>query len=266
MNCAVHTDLPATAYCRTCGRALCEGCKRDVKGVIFCQDCLAARLEGTVPAAAVPPSGVVPVYVPSGSGSPVFATLLGFIPGVGAFYNGQFTKGFIHVGVFALLISLQTAVNNSGLNVLIGFGIAIWYFYMVFDAYTTAKAKLLGQPLPDPLGLNNLFGPGINQTTMATPIAPPLSSMSVPAAGSSASVPPYSVVPQAAVPRAPSPGGAIWLIAIGVIFLLSNFGFFEWRWVGHLWPLVLIAMGLWMAYRRFFESGPGGSQPGGPQQ
>ncbi len=34
MNCAVHPDAPVAAYCRTCGKALCENCKRDVRGVI----------------------------------------------------------------------------------------------------------------------------------------------------------------------------------------------------------------------------------------
>ena len=49
MNCAVHNQTPAVAYCRTCGKAVCEQCKRDVRGVIYCEDCLAARVEGTLP-------------------------------------------------------------------------------------------------------------------------------------------------------------------------------------------------------------------------
>ena len=44
MNCAQHTDTAAVAYCRTCGKALCEVCKRDVQGTIFCEPCLAARI------------------------------------------------------------------------------------------------------------------------------------------------------------------------------------------------------------------------------
>jgi len=46
MNCAQHTDTAAVAYCRTCGKALCESCKRDVQGTIFCDPCLAARVHG----------------------------------------------------------------------------------------------------------------------------------------------------------------------------------------------------------------------------
>ena len=36
--------------------------------------------------------------------SPGVAMLLGFIPGVGAMYNGQFVKGFVHVIIFVMLI------------------------------------------------------------------------------------------------------------------------------------------------------------------
>jgi len=44
MNCTIHTDAPAVAYCRTCGTALCAACKRDVRGVIYCENCLAQRM------------------------------------------------------------------------------------------------------------------------------------------------------------------------------------------------------------------------------
>ncbi len=51
MNCATHTDIPAVAYCRTCGKPLCATCSRDVQGVIYCESCLAERLHGTSSAA-----------------------------------------------------------------------------------------------------------------------------------------------------------------------------------------------------------------------
>ena len=49
MNCAVHNQTQAVAYCRTCGKALCEECKRDVMGAIYCEPCIAARLQGALP-------------------------------------------------------------------------------------------------------------------------------------------------------------------------------------------------------------------------
>ena len=46
MNCATHSDTAAVAFCRTCGKPLCNQCTRDVRGVIYCEACLAARMEG----------------------------------------------------------------------------------------------------------------------------------------------------------------------------------------------------------------------------
>ena len=55
MNCATHSDIAAVAFCRSCGKPLCGTCTRDVRGVVYCEPCLAARLEGTAP-----PAGFVP--------------------------------------------------------------------------------------------------------------------------------------------------------------------------------------------------------------
>ena len=45
MNCANHADVSAVAYCRTCGKALCANCTRPVRGVIYCEECLGAKME-----------------------------------------------------------------------------------------------------------------------------------------------------------------------------------------------------------------------------
>jgi hypothetical protein len=73
----------------------------------------------------------------------VLALILGFIPGVGAIYNGQYAKGLIHVVVFGLLISLVTSGHGS-LEPLFGILIAAWVFYMAFEAYHTARKKRYG--------------------------------------------------------------------------------------------------------------------------
>ena len=66
MNCNTHGDTAAVAFCRTCGKPLCNQCTRDVRGVIYCEACLAARMEGMAPAAGfVPPQQTVyPPYTP----------------------------------------------------------------------------------------------------------------------------------------------------------------------------------------------------------
>jgi hypothetical protein len=226
MNCAVHTDTPATAYCRTCGKALCENCKRDVMGAIYCEPCIAVRLQGSQPQA-IP--AVAPVAVVPGTPSPGVAMLLGFIPGVGAMYNGQFMKGFIHVVLFVMLI-VATANINGLFGILIGFSV----LYMAFDAYKTAESKRLGLPLPDPLGLDRLFGLQEGQHT-------PTASATVAASGAT------SVAPTQGTPADHAPAGAIVLIALGIIFLLGNVVNFS---LHKFWPVILIGVGLWIAYKR----------------
>ena len=49
MNCATHVDVPAVAFCRTCGKPMCSNCTRDVRGVIYCEECLASHMSGTMP-------------------------------------------------------------------------------------------------------------------------------------------------------------------------------------------------------------------------
>jgi TM2 domain-containing membrane protein YozV len=176
----------------------------------------------------VPPGA--PVAAVPGAPNPGIAAFLGFIPGVGAMYNGQFMKGFIHVVIFFLLI---IATNHIGL---FGLMIGFFEFYMVFDAYKTAQAKQLGLPAPDPLGIDRMFGLQENQ-----PPARPTTSMQDPGQFSSTLPPP----PPA--PQNNQPIGAIILIALGVLFLLGN--------VIHLtmerfWPVILIAVGAWIAFKR----------------
>jgi hypothetical protein len=81
----------------------------------------------------------------------MLALLLGFIPGVGAMYNGQYAKGFAHLIIFMVLASLSDHVNG-----IFGLFCFIWVCYMAFDAYHTAKARLEGLPLPNPFGLNEI--------------------------------------------------------------------------------------------------------------
>jgi TM2 domain-containing membrane protein YozV len=249
MNCAVHNQTQAVAYCRTCGKALCEECKRDVMGAIYCEPCIAARLQGA-PEATAPGATIVPPPPPPGAPNPVIAGLLGFIPGVGAMYNGQFVKAFAHVVIFVMLIIAADNVSD-----VFGFLIAFFIFYMAFEAYKTAEAKRHGLPLPDPLGLDKMLGIHESQQIHST---------SVPSVGNAAAYPSVTPQPQQPLqveppppPRDNVPIGAIVLIGLGVLFLLNNLNILRMR---HLGPLFLIGVGIWIVYKRTAQPGVGGSQ------
>ena len=139
MNCANHVDVPAVAYCRTCGKPLCSSCARDVRGVIYCEECLASHLSGTMPppgTTAVPP-GAQP-ETGAGQSRPGCASWDSF-PASGAMYNGEYAKGFVHVLIFATLIWMTAHVNG-----IFGLGIAAFVIYMPIEAYQTARARADG--------------------------------------------------------------------------------------------------------------------------
>lgn len=272
MNCANHPDLPVAAYCQNCGKPLCTQCVRSISGVIYCETCLAAKLgvPGAAPAAAPGPL--------EGDGpNPGLAFLLGFIPGVGAMYNGQFIKALVHVLVFVVLIGITK--NEHGL---FGIFIAAWVFYQVFDAHQTAKARRDGLPLPDPFGLNELGQRlGVPNRTYAAPPAgaqgpyqaPPVPPVPPPppygAGDPYAAVPPVPPVPPIPpdIPgRRPEPIGAIVLIGVGMLFLFSTLGFLNFDWIAHGWPLLVIAVGIWLLVRRTREVPPPPAPPTGGGQ
>jgi TM2 domain-containing membrane protein YozV len=144
MDCVNHSGVNAAAYCQSCGKALCQACVRKGSGgQIFCEPCwMAWSAAANAQRTYVPP--------PVGGPSPGLAAVLGAIPGVGAMYNGQFVKGMVHLAIFAVLVSATHVFGVFGIFVM------GWIFYQMFDAYHTARARRDGDPLPDPLGLNEV--------------------------------------------------------------------------------------------------------------
>src|SRR3981189_821123 len=163
MNCANHADASAVAYCRTCGKALCANCTRPVRGVIYCEDCLGARMEGAPGGTAgfvsggyspttfsssatgqIPPPPPPPPGSGSGPNPTVAGILAGFFPfGVGAVYTGQYAKGLAHLAIFVLLIAGSNAADSdhsTALGVFCGIGIAFFWVYQIIDSVRSAKA------------------------------------------------------------------------------------------------------------------------------
>jgi hypothetical protein len=228
MNCANHSDTAAVAFCRTCGKPLCNQCTRDVRGVIYCESCLAARMEGAVPAAGFVPSQTPPPtgyqqFMDQGLGvkvkpgpttgpNPAVAGMLAaFFPiGVGAVYAGQYAKGLSHL-VIAVLMIIGVSSDDLPwqLKTLIGISMGFFYVYQIIDAVRSAKAIQMGEPAPDPFGLAQSFGAG--EKLEGTKV----------------------------------PAGAAILIGLGVLFLLHTAGLFEFG-LDRFWPLILIFLGVWL--------------------
>jgi Domain of unknown function (DUF5668)/B-box zinc finger len=302
MNCQNHPDRERTAFCQNCGKPLCPECTRTVGTAVFCEPCLAAKLAGT----GAPPTGGTYNYTGNNSGvnynvsgtippppmpgepNPGLAALLGFIPGVGAMYNGQYAKGVVHLIVFAILVSLA---NENGI---FGLFIAGWVCYQVIEAYQTARSRRDGTPLPNPFGLNDLgerlgFGkawPGTASsaappaegayTPPPPPYPPPSGGAGWSAPWDSYAVPPvppippyganvYPVDPElASSPRNRFPSAAIWLIGLGCLFLIGNAGLFHGFPIHRLVPFFLIGFGVWLFVRKMTDTGSSLADDGTP--
>jgi TM2 domain-containing membrane protein YozV len=215
MNCYLHPDVQATAFCRSCGRPLCALCLRTVGGTVYCQDhapapAYTSASDPNVSGAPNPYFQAVPPGVaPRVQNSPGLAFVLGWIPGVGAIYNGQYLKGLVHAIIFGLLISLIDSAGGTPGQPFLGMMMLAFIFYMAFEAYHTAKKRQLGLPAEE---WSSLVGrPG---------------------------------------PASRAPVGPILLIVIGVLFLLDTLNLIHFREIGRFWPVLLIAVGAYMLWNR----------------
>ena len=214
MNCQNHPDRPATAYCRSCGKPVCNECRRDAYGTVYCAEHVPAppAEPASAPPPPPPPPGPPPfvTYPPVARPdiSPGLAFFLGWIPGVGAIYNGQYAKGLLHAIIWGVLVSIVNSNASHGLEPIFGILIAAWIAYMAFEAYHTARKRRLGEAVDEYSSLLNLSG------------------------------------------RHNVPLVAIGLIVAGILLLLHTLNLLDFEYVIRYWPVILIAAGVYLLFGR----------------
>ena len=217
MNCYYHAEVPAVAFCRSCGRPVCQACQKLEGGTVFCPE--HAPLNTAAPPAGDPGNPYAQTDVPNAAPriqtSPALAFILGFIPGVGAIYNGQYIKGLVHAVIFGIIVSMLSSNETNSAAPLLGILLAAFIFYMPFEAFHTARKRQAGIAVDEWSSL-----------------------ASAPAGGVAGS------------PPARNSAGPVILIGIGVLFLLDNLNIVEFRHIGRFWPVLLIAGGAYMLYSR----------------
>jgi len=135
MYCSYHAKNPAVVQCNQCARWLCPACDHRVKGFPFCQDCIVSGVELLRHHSHAHPSHIL-----RRKSSPFVATLLSFVPGLGAAYNGQTSKAVVHFAIFASFF--QMAVM-TGLHFFVLGVLGSWLFAAV-DACRTAQLMKSG--------------------------------------------------------------------------------------------------------------------------
>jgi hypothetical protein len=214
MKCAVHPEVEASGYCRNCGKPMCPACVRPVRNVLYCEECL-AKVVGLPAPQAGGAAGVAgaPILPPApGSGVP------GAVAGspVLVFFMGLVPGlGAIYNGEY----------NKALLHIVVFAGII--------------------------LGLNLDLGGGADALLICALVVFPfymaidaVRSLKGRQSGEAYQDPLENWTKGRAI-------GPILLIGLGGLFLLRNFGFFEWfRMREIFFPLLLIGLGFWLMRNR----------------
>jgi hypothetical protein len=221
MKCAVHGEVDATGFCRNCGKAMCAACVRPVRDVYYCEDCLAQVMGIPAPAPPViPPAGIA-----AGVAETVPPLAMPMPPGHVGRPGANPVVAFI-LGLVPGLGAIYNAEYNKAL-----------IHIMIFAGII--------------LGLSSDFGQGLMPIFILAVIIFPF----------------YMAIDAMRVARARATGeqlsdpfeawtrnrpiGPIILIALGALFLLNNFGVFDFFRVRQIfWPVVLIGVGFLMLRNR----------------
>jgi LiaI-LiaF-like transmembrane region len=232
MKCAVHTDVDATGYCRNCGKPMCSACARPVRDVLYCEDCLATVMGHGTPAPAHAPAAPEFVSRPAESsptGPATTPAMPAYAPPAVPYQirpagSSSPTIAFI-LGLFPGLGAIYNGQYNKGL-------IHIAIFASIIVAISTDIGEGLGAMLGIFLGGFVFYcafeAMRTAQAKLAGTVpADPLESWSK-----------------------ERPLGPIILIGLGALLLLNNFRFFDFIRLGRFWPVILIAVGLYMFRNR----------------
>jgi hypothetical protein len=221
MKCAVHGEVDATGFCRNCGKAMCAACVRPVRDVYYCEDCL-AQVMGI-------PATAPPVIPPAGSAVGVAGTAPPVAMQIPPGHVGRPGANPVVAFILGLVPGLGAIYNAEYNKALI--------HIMIFAAII--------------LGLSSDFGQGLMPIFILAVIIFPFY-MAIDA---------MRVARARATGEAPSdpfeawtknrPIGPIILIGLGALFLLNNFGVFDFFRVRQIfWPVVLIGIGFVMLRNR----------------
>ena len=215
MKCAVHPEAEASGYCRNCGKPMCPVCVRPVRDVLYCEECL-AKVMGLSASQPLPtPSALDAAGAPMPLPPAATSTPPGGNPGL-AFLLGLIPGlGAIYNGEYnkALIHIVVFGALILGITGAFGEGLTgFWIFGLVAFIFYMA--------------IDSLRVAKARQTGEA--LKDPFEAWSK-----------------------NRPIGPIILIAVGALFLLNNFGFFDFFRLRQIfWPLVLIGVGFLMLKNR----------------
>jgi TM2 domain-containing membrane protein YozV len=297
MDCVNHTGTTATAFCQNCGKALCSTCARQgAGGQVLCEPCSTAwqayqqPFVSTIHSSPNPSAAAVLGLIP-GVGAMyngqffkglihvvIFAVLISLTSnvhgGAGVFF-ALMIPAWILYQAFEAFHTARAIRDGRPLPDPLGLNeVGTWL-------NLGGRSRQPGQAPPNPgvwspspnpgpppqappaAGYQPPYTGGAYQTPYTNPYQTPYQAPYTPAAPVDPAAPGFQPVPGDDLPpqfwRRKEPIGAIVLIAIGMLFLLSQLDIFHGRLIEFIWPVFLIGIGAWLIVRRLGET-QGGSK------
>jgi len=142
--------------------------------------------------------------------SPFLACVLSLMPGLGQVYVGYYQRGFIHVAVAAIAISLLASGGLGALIPLVGVFLAFFWLYNMVDAWRRAA-------------LYNYALEGGSEIELPEDLRVP---------GFRGSL-----------------AGGVTLVIIGLVLLANTRFGMSLAWIEDWWPLAIVAFGGYLVYR-----------------
>ncbi len=130
MKCSYHPSDEARELCTMCNKSLCAVCSHQIKGKVYCEECLVRGAEWA--------ASMRNLKIPADS--PKRAALCSLIPGMGAVYNNEYMKALTYFAVFAALVIMGDRIDG-----VFGFGAFAFLVFTIFDSYRTAETNALAR-------------------------------------------------------------------------------------------------------------------------
>ena len=243
MNCATHPEASAVGFCRNCGRAICETCQREWQGAPHCEECV-ANLEAEIGQSAGSPPDPDEASQPRPERQE--APGRGQAPGHERPASAPAPVRGPGSPALATLLGLV-----PGVGAVYNGQYAKGVVHAVLWGGLIGVASSGGKPPP-------VFVILVILLTFYMPIE---AYRTARALRRGEKVDEFSGLLSFGSPNSRSPAGGVVLIVVGVLFLLNSLGFWQLRQLSRYWPVILIAIGVYMIYRRITENTEGSEPP-----
>jgi hypothetical protein len=274
MNCGTHAETVAVAFCRNCGRAVCEACRQEWQGVPHCGECaeklrpaepLIGATAGSPEAAArqtpgasqasgpIPP----PNFAPPNVAAPNVAA-----PNVAAPAASSRASSWVPA---ASLSATSWDSPSPALAFLAGLIPGVGAVYNGQYAKGVVHALVWGGLLSTAIATGRTGPPGSVAVFIAlmvmTTLYMPIEAMHT-ARAIRRGEPVDEFWGLFGLDRgaSSSPVGGVLLILMGVVFLLHSLGYWRLGDAARFWPVTLIALGIHLLYRRIKEQSAGAAE------